>query len=308
MAYQKTIFNEGGAPGISAAEMNKIGQGIEDAHDAIDNHVGSGGSAHAVATSSAAGFMSATDKVKLDGIEAGAQVNTVTSVAGKTGAVTVTKSDVGLGNVQNYGIATQAQAEAGTANNVYMTPLRTKQAITAQTGGVQWRINNGKLEYNDGTGWESVGSPIMVGSNTLKHSFLTERKIEGTSTSGGQMLVAKFIPPGTGEFRLEFDVRRAFGELNVLLGNSRDTGHSVIEDYWPDNRVPIGSIPPSLSMVGGMSIVSTANLYGTYTTISRVITVRTRQPIYLVLSGRSIDQFSSYEVYIRNVKIYYDEI
>lgn len=36
---------------------------------------------------------------KLDGIEAGAQVNTVTSVAGKTGAVTVTKADVGLGSV-----------------------------------------------------------------------------------------------------------------------------------------------------------------------------------------------------------------
>jgi hypothetical protein len=41
----------------------------------------------------------------------------------------VTKSQVGLGNVQNYGIASQAQAEAGSANNVYMTPLRTKQAI-----------------------------------------------------------------------------------------------------------------------------------------------------------------------------------
>jgi hypothetical protein len=44
---------------------------------------------------------------------------------------THSKSDVGLGNVQNYGIATQAQAEAGTANDVYMTPLRVKEAITA---------------------------------------------------------------------------------------------------------------------------------------------------------------------------------
>ena len=40
-------------------------------------------------------------KTKLDGIEAGAQVNTVTSVAGKTGAVILSKSDVGLGNVDN---------------------------------------------------------------------------------------------------------------------------------------------------------------------------------------------------------------
>lgn len=43
----------------------------------------------------------------------------------------VTKSQVGLGNVQNYGVASQSQAEEGTASNAYMTPLRTKQAIDA---------------------------------------------------------------------------------------------------------------------------------------------------------------------------------
>ncbi len=43
----------------------------------------------------------------------------------------VTKSQVGLGNVANYGIATQADAEAGTSNSKYMTPQRTSQAINA---------------------------------------------------------------------------------------------------------------------------------------------------------------------------------
>ena len=42
----------------------------------------------------------------------------------------VTKSNVGLGSVQNYGIATQAEAETATSNVKYMTPLRTEQAIT----------------------------------------------------------------------------------------------------------------------------------------------------------------------------------
>lgn len=41
------------------------------------------------------------DKTKLDGIAIGAQVNTVTSVSGKTGAVTLDKSDVGLNDVDN---------------------------------------------------------------------------------------------------------------------------------------------------------------------------------------------------------------
>lgn len=41
------------------------------------------------------------EKSKLAGIAAGAQVNTVTSVAGKTGAVSLVKTDVGLSNVDN---------------------------------------------------------------------------------------------------------------------------------------------------------------------------------------------------------------
>jgi len=39
-------------------------------------------------------------------------------------------SDVQLGSVMNYGLADQADAEAGTSHEKYMTPLRTAQAIT----------------------------------------------------------------------------------------------------------------------------------------------------------------------------------
>lgn len=52
------------------------------------------------------------DKTKLEGIQAGAQVNTVTSVAGKTGAVTLNKSDVGLGNVNNTSDANKPVSNA----------------------------------------------------------------------------------------------------------------------------------------------------------------------------------------------------
>ena len=58
----------------------------------------------------------------------------VTTVAGKTGAVVLAKTDVGLGSVQNYALASKTQAEAGTSNVLYMTPLRTKELITAVIG------------------------------------------------------------------------------------------------------------------------------------------------------------------------------
>lgn len=41
----------------------------------------------------------------------------------------VTKSQVSLGSVENYGIASQAEAEAGSSNEKYMTPLRVLQSI-----------------------------------------------------------------------------------------------------------------------------------------------------------------------------------
>jgi len=46
----------------------------------------------------------------------------------------VTKSQVGLGSVENYAVATLAEAQAGTSNIKYMTPLRTKDAIDALVG------------------------------------------------------------------------------------------------------------------------------------------------------------------------------
>lgn len=41
------------------------------------------------------------EKAKLEGVEANAQVNTVTSVAGKVGAIVLERGDVGLGDVDN---------------------------------------------------------------------------------------------------------------------------------------------------------------------------------------------------------------
>lgn len=41
----------------------------------------------------------------------------------------VTKQNVGLGDVENYPVASQEEAEAGVANDRYMTPLRTTQLL-----------------------------------------------------------------------------------------------------------------------------------------------------------------------------------
>ena len=54
----------------------------------------------------------------------------------------VTKSNVGLGSVLDYGVATQAEAETGTADNKYMTPLKTQYAITRNLTQFVPTLNN----------------------------------------------------------------------------------------------------------------------------------------------------------------------
>ena len=55
----------------------------------------------------------------------------VSHVGVTTNPHSVTKAQVALGSVEDYAIASQAEAEAGTATNKYMTPLRTADAIAA---------------------------------------------------------------------------------------------------------------------------------------------------------------------------------
>lgn len=53
--------------------------------------------------------------------------------------ITLTKADVGLGNVENYGVATAAEAQAGVVNNKYMTPERTRETVGVH-GGMKRRV------------------------------------------------------------------------------------------------------------------------------------------------------------------------
>jgi hypothetical protein len=110
----------------------------------------------------AAWWASSANKVKLDSIATGAQVNTVTSVAGKTGVVTLVKGDVGLGNVANSdqtnasNLTTGVIADARLSSNVVFknqTPTFSSGQITigrqnAETEGGEIQLN---YPENNGT-------------------------------------------------------------------------------------------------------------------------------------------------------------
>lgn len=77
-----------------------------------------------------------SDHTKLSGIEAGAQVNTVTSVAGRTGAVVVTTSD--LADFNSASDARIAAASIDALADVVITTPANGQQLTWDSGTSKW--------------------------------------------------------------------------------------------------------------------------------------------------------------------------
>jgi hypothetical protein len=148
-AEDGTATNRFMTPALTKAAVNKFSA------DMLVSHTGDRNNPHVV-TKAQVGLGSVDNYSTATTVEAtaaGAHNQTVTGnkfivIAGLNGAFrqfytdavtphitstsnphAVTKSQVGLGSVDNYATASQAQAEGGTLNTVFMTPLRTKQAI-----------------------------------------------------------------------------------------------------------------------------------------------------------------------------------
>lgn len=103
------------------------------------------------------------DVLKLAGIEAGAQVNDVTSVAGRTGAVTITSADLSGFNTDVD--ARIAAASINDLSNVQGTPSN-GQVLTWNSTGSQWepaapgsgvtafiQLNDVPAAYTNKGGW-----------------------------------------------------------------------------------------------------------------------------------------------------------
>lgn len=88
----------------------------------------------------AAWWAASSAKTKLDGIEAGAQVNTVASVAGKTGTVTLAKGDVGLANVDNTADASKAVASAAVWTTGRTLTIGSTGKSVNGGGNVSWSL------------------------------------------------------------------------------------------------------------------------------------------------------------------------
>lgn len=164
---------------LTSAERTKLGSVTSGAAVASVSGtapiVSSGGTTPAIsitaATTSAAGSMSSADKSKLDGIQAGAQVNAVTSVNTQTGAVVLTTANI-TENTNLYYTDARFDTRFGTKSttnltegtNLYFTNARADARTFAEKDQILQGQRNVDLN-GDGVEFHATG-PVIFGVDT----------------------------------------------------------------------------------------------------------------------------------------------
>src|SRR5690606_33473285 len=151
-------------------------------------------------------------------------------------------ADVGLGNVPNYGIATQSEAEAGSVNNKYMPPLRTKQAIDA-SGTSQATANT--LVRRDAAGRAKVAAPQEPDDIATK-GYVDSNFVPRGPTILSVTFKAPFTVPAGGSVAqfLAYTGPSRYGAIPSLvppvlgLGTGRDLEVVVVRENRPSFPTP----------------------------------------------------------------------
>lgn len=117
----------------------------------------------------------------------------------KTNPHSVTKEQVGLSNVSNYGIATEAEAIAGTSNTKYMTPSLTKKAAKSYVDKTDVGLSNvdnvkqaSKSEFDDHT----ANKTNPHGVTAAQVGAYTKSETDAKFKAVNDLIVSQDIPEG----------------------------------------------------------------------------------------------------------------
>lgn len=176
----------------------------------------------------------------------------------------VTKAQVGLGNVENYPVATQAEALAGTATNRYMTPALSDTLIADRAKNLNAsNLTSGRLPdarfYGSYTGLTSLESVRFLGdpldtnldpSFTWKGATNTGMYRGGSDQIGFSVNGTKIVSFSQNEIWSKGDVRgfsdarlkRNFMPFDDALERVRQLTGGIYERIDLDGRKQVGLI------------------------------------------------------------------
>ena len=252
----------------------------------------------------AAWWNASAHKTKLDGIEAGAQVNDVTSVAGRTGTVTLGISDIASlqTTLDGKAASSHAHADATTSAAGFMSA-----ADKTKLNGVATGANNYSHPTGDGnlhvpeTGTTNNGKVLKAGSTAGSLSWGTlsytdvgaaaeshTHNYAGSATAGGAAAsVAQTLTRGTYLTGSNFNGSAA--TTWAVDATSANTASKVVARDASGNFAA-GTITAALN-----GNAATATKLATARTINGVsfdgtanITISTAQPVPGTLSGTAI--------------------
>lgn len=173
-------------PAIPAGTVTSVGLSAPTGFSVSGSPVTGSGTLTFAYASGYTGFTTALQS-KLDGIEAGAQVNDVTSVAGKTGAVTLAKGDVGLGNADNTSDADKPVSSAQAVALAGKETLGEQAGINTQTGTAYTLALSDKgkvVEMNNGS-----ANTLTIPANS-DVAFPVNSRVDIVQYGAGQTTIA----------------------------------------------------------------------------------------------------------------------
>lgn len=171
------------------------------------------------------------EKNKLSGIEAGAEKNKVISVAGKTGAISLTKSDVGLSNVDN-------------------TSDTNKPISTATQTALNSKVNNSQVLTN-------VPSGAKFTDTIYTHPTTAGNKHIPTGGNVGQIL--KNTASGTATWQAESVTPMANNLTTTGAGSALDarqgkTLKDLLDAHFQGRSFQVAEITRDISIAGMQTV------------------------------------------------------
>lgn len=211
-------------------------------------------------------------KTKLDGIQEGAQVNTVNSVAGKVGIVTLVKGDVGLANVDNtsdlnkpISTATQNALNLKVSKDSDVGAASLPAGTTAQRpagamGKLRFNSTLNQFEGHNGSDWGPVGGGALGHRNKIINGKM-EIAQRGTS----------FAAIASGAYSLD---RWGFGNTSTAVATiSHQSDVPSNNEFQNSLRVAITTADTSITASDLMHVWQRVEGYNARDLIGRTFTL-----------------------------------
>lgn len=215
---------------------------------------------HPDATESVDGFLSAADKTKLDGIATGAQVNSVTSVAGKTGAVTLAAADVGAlgvsdqaadslklnGQSASFYLTTTGQAAdsaklGGQLPSYYLTTTG-QAADSAKLNGQSSSYYLAASQVGIANGTASLDGSGHIPTSQLVNATTTKASVQDVQLTGTAVTtVTSYTPTAQGNFEVGVYIRVVTAATNVTINITYNSASGAqAYQMLPTTSLPVG--------------------------------------------------------------------